>query len=235
MYWPISFLADGPSPGTEVTNFRRLVGLWANAHARPLPRVGYNAIPAPATAAFFRKSRRLLAIYFSKANSNDFRTDLSLLFAIAFARVGQPIIRLTQRGVLDEVALGAAQQPSNARVVLKQRLTSQPTNHARNSYEERVRTYLVTHIAGGVRGRTSSHRGNKKGLGDCHSAVFACTGSRAQKTVIVATAAGDDDHSGLDSDHLRPRTRVVPTGTPASNYPDTHCTNLACSSRPSEN
>ena len=38
-YWPISFLADGPSPGNEVTNLRMLVGLWANAQARPFPSV----------------------------------------------------------------------------------------------------------------------------------------------------------------------------------------------------
>src|SRR5579864_6056458 len=61
-YWPISFLADGPSPGNEVTNLRMLVGLWANAQARPFPTVWYRAAPAPASATRLRKSRLLLAM-----------------------------------------------------------------------------------------------------------------------------------------------------------------------------
>lgn len=39
------------------------------------------------------------------------------------------VIRLTQRGVLDEVALSAAQQPSNARVVNIAFQPAQYTNH----------------------------------------------------------------------------------------------------------
>src|SRR5882672_2783283 len=62
MYWPISFCAEGPSPGKDVTNLRMLVGLCAKAHALPLPSVWYIAAPAPASAAFLRKSRRLFAM-----------------------------------------------------------------------------------------------------------------------------------------------------------------------------
>jgi hypothetical protein len=144
---------------------RRPVGLWAKAQARPLPRAGYNAIPAPATAAFFRKSRRLLATYFSRANRITSEQTFPFSSQLHWRECDQRIISLTQRGVLDEVALGAAQPPSNARVVLEQSLTSQPTNDASNSYEERVRTYSVTHIAGGVRGRTSSHCGKERAWG----------------------------------------------------------------------
>src|SRR5215469_10071933 len=54
MYCPISFLAEGPRPGSEVTNLRMFAGLCAYAHA--LLR---NAIaPAPKAAADLMKVRR---------------------------------------------------------------------------------------------------------------------------------------------------------------------------------
>src|SRR4029077_11067073 len=200
MYWPISFLADGPSPGTDVTNLRRLVGLWAKAQARPLPRAGYNAIPAPATAAFFRKSRRLLGIYFSRANSNDFRTDYSLLFAISFARV-RPMdnqidaARSARRS--GTLYCSATIKRTNCTGATSDITTHEPSVILFDSCEKKVHTYSITRFCRGSTGAEPQHCGNRKGLGDCHSAVSGCTGSLARRTVIVATAAGDDDHSGL--------------------------------------
>src|SRR5438132_12306994 len=62
MYCPMLLAPLGPNPGSVTMNFRMLVGLWAYAQARPVPKTLYKAAPAPVIAAIFINFRLVIML-----------------------------------------------------------------------------------------------------------------------------------------------------------------------------